>query len=58
MVVIVNIIGQKKVRNSDQNFNLIAMINWAAAIYENDIRKISRKNCSEKPEKNCGLNSG
>ena len=58
MVVIVNIIGQKKVRNSDQNFNLIAMINWAAAIYENDIRKISTKNCSEKQEKNCGLNSG
>ena len=45
-------------RNSDQNFNLIGMINWAAAIYENDIRKISRKNCSENPEKNCRLNSG
>ena len=58
MVVIVNIIGQKKVRNSDQNFNLLAMINWAATIYGNDIRKISGKNCSEKPEKNCGLNSG
>ena len=58
MVVIVNIIGQEKVRNSDQNFNLIAMINWAATTYGNEIRKIFRKNCSEKPEKNCGLNSG
>ena len=51
MVVIVNITGQNNVRNSDQNFNLIATINWAAAINENNIRQISGKNFSEKSGK-------
>ena len=50
MVVIVNITGENNGRNSDQNFNLIATINWTAAIYENNIRQISGKNYS--------LNSG
>ena len=43
MVVIVNITGQNNGRNSDQNFNLIATINWAATIYKNNIR-LSGKN--------------
>ena len=59
MVVIVNITGQNNGKNSDQNFNLIATINWAAAIYENNsIRQISGKNCGEKSGKNYSLNSG
>ena len=37
MVVIVNITGQNNSQNSDQNFNLIATINCAPTIYENNI---------------------
>ena len=44
MVVIVNITGKNNGQNSDQNFNLIATINWAAPIYENNIRHTSVKN--------------
>ena len=58
MVVIVNITGQNNRQNSDQNFNLIATINFAAAIYENNIRQVSGKNCGKKSGKNYGLNSG
>ena len=54
MVVIVNITGQ----NNGQNFNLIATINCAATIYENNIRQISGINRDEKSGKNYGLNSG
>ena len=39
MVVIVNITGQ----NDGRNCNLIATINCAATIYENNIRQISWK---------------
>ena len=54
MVVIFNITGQ----HDGQNFNLLATINRAAAIYENNIRQISGKNCCEKSRKNYGLTSG
>ena len=58
MVVIVNITEENNGRNSDENFNFIATINCAAAIYENNIRKISGKNYGIKSRKNYGLNSG
>ena len=58
MVVIVNITGENNGRNSKQNFNLIATINCAATIYENNITQISGKNQGKKSGKNYGLNSG
>ena len=57
MVIIFKITGQNNGQNSDQNLNLIATINWAAAIYENNIRQISGKNYGKKSGKNYGLNS-
>ena len=54
MIVIVNITGENNGRKSDQNFNLIATINCAATIYENNIREISGR----KSGKNYGINSG
>ena len=57
MVVIVNITGENNGQNSDQNFNLIATINWAAPIYENNIRHTSVKNWGEKSGKNYDLYS-